>query len=292
MNITIEQANIAPFAADLVIVNLFEGVEHPGGATGAVDHALNGRISHVISLGDCTGKLGETTLLYTTDELPAPRVLIVGLGDRDRFDLQAVRIAAAKAIFAANKLGAKTVATIVHGAGIGGLEPQDAAQAVVEASMLELYTMPRRSSQGGNKHGVESLIVVEYDAANYAAIERGVEIGRIIAESVILARDLEAHPANIATPTMIAETTRRMAADVGLDCTVLEREDMEALGMGILLAVAKGSDEPPKFVILEHNKARADELDTIVLVGKGITFDTGGYSLKIARPSSDVEDEK
>ncbi len=286
MKITVEQANIAPFHADLIIVNLFEGVTHPGGATGAVDHALDGRISHVIALGDCAGKLGETTLLYTTDELHAPRVLVVGLGDRDRFDLQTVRIASAKAIAVANKLGAKTVATIVHGAGIGGLDPQDAAQAVVEASMLELYTMPRRSSQGENKPGVESLIVVEYDSAQLSAIERGVEIGRIIAESVILARDLEAYPANIATPTMIAETALQMAAEVGLDCTVLEQADMEALGMGILLAVAKGSDEPPKFVILEHNKARADEMDTVVLVGKGVTFDTGGYSLKIARPST------
>ncbi len=285
MNITIEQANIAPFHADLIIVNLFEGVKHPGGATGAVDHALSGRISHVISLGDCSGKLGETTLLYTTDELPAPRVLVVGLGDRDHFDLQAVRTASAKAIAAANKLGAKTVATIVHGAGIGGLDPQAAAQAVVEASMLELYTMPRRSSQGGNSAKIESLIVVEYSSTQLPAIERGAEIGRIIAESVILARDLEAHPANVATPTMVAETARQMAAEVGLDCTVLEWEDMEALGMGILLAVAKGSDEPPKFVILEHNKAHAAELDTVVLVGKGVTFDTGGYTLKIARPS-------
>jgi len=286
MKLTVEQANIAPFHADLIIVNLFQDVKHPGGATGAVDHALGGRISEVIALGDCIGKLGETTLLYTSGALPAPRVLVVGLGDREAFDLQGVRTASAKAIAAANKLGAKTVATIVHGAGIGGLDAQDAAQAVAEASMLELYTMPRQSSQGGNRQKVESLIVVEYNSAQFPAIQQGAETGRIIAESVILARDLEAHPANIATPTMIAETARHMAAEVGLDCTVLEREDMEALGMGILLAVAKGSDEPPKFVILEHNKAQADVLDTVVLVGKGITFDTGGYSLKIARPST------
>lgn len=285
MNITIQQTNITQYSADLIIVNLFEGVRHPGGATGAVDHALGGRISEVIALGDCTGKLGETTLLYTGGAIPAPRVLVVGLGDSARFDLQGVRIASAKAIAAANRAGAQTVATIVHGAGIGGLDPQGAAQAVVEASMLELYTMPRQSSQAGNKTKVETLTVVEYSSAQLPAITNGVETGRIIAESVILARDLEAEPANVATPTMIAETARQMAAKTGLDCTILERADMEALGMGILLAVAKGSDEPPKFVILEHNKARAHELDTIVLVGKGVTFDTGGYTLKIARPS-------
>ena len=247
--------------------------------------AIDGHRREIIALGDCTGKLGETTLLYTSGALPAPRVLVVGLGDRERFDLQAVRTATAKAIAAANKAGAKTVATIVHGAGIGGLDPQDAAQAVAEASMLELYTMPRRSSEGGYGAKIETLTVVEYSSTQLPAITKGVETGRIIAESAILARDLEAQPANIATPTMIAETARQMAAETGLDCTILERADMEALGMGILLAVAKGSDEPPKFVILEHNKARANELDTVVLVGKGVTFDTGGYSLKIARPS-------
>ena len=129
------------------------------------------------------------------------------------------------------------------------------------------------------------MTLVEFNAGQLPALEQGAATGRIIAESVILARDLVAHPANVATPAMIAETARQMAAETGLDCTVLERADMEALGMGILLAVAKGSDEPPKFVILEHNAGRAG-LPTVVLVGKGVTFDTGGYSLKTASPGT------
>ncbi|NOZ71144.1 MAG: leucyl aminopeptidase [Chloroflexi bacterium] len=285
MKTDIRQANISEIAVDLIIVNLFAGVRTPGGATGAVDKALGGRISELIALGDCRGKLGDTTFLYTHGALPTPRVLVVGLGERDSFDIHAVRTASAKAIAQANKNGVKTVATVVHGAGLGGLEPALAAEAVIEASLLESYRMPRQSSDGGEQNRVEELILVEYNAAQLPELARGLKNGRIIADSVILARDLEAQPANIATPTMIADTARQMAADVGLKCTVLGQSEMEALGMGILLAVAKGSDQPPQFVILEHNADRAEELPTVVLVGKGVTFDTGGYSLK---PTTDM----
>ncbi|MCP4167806.1 MAG: leucyl aminopeptidase [Chloroflexi bacterium] len=281
MEINVQLENIVESSADLIIVNLFKGVNTPGGATGAVDQALAGQISQLITFGDCSGALGDTCLIYTNESIPTPRVLVVGLGNRESFDLAAVRTASAAAIAAANSVGAKHVASIVHGGGIGGLDIVAAAQAVVEASKLELYRMPRQSSGPGTKKRVESFTLVEFNSASFTAVEQGARAGRVIAESTHLARDLVAHPANVATPTMIADTARTMATEVGLACTVLERADMEALGMGILLAVAKGSDEPPKFVIIEHNKARADELDTIVLVGKGVTFDTGGYTLKI-----------
>ncbi len=280
MEVNVQLKNIVESSADLIIVNLFKGVNMPGGATGAVDQALDGQISQLITLGDCSGALGDTCLIYTNEIIPTPRVLVVGLGNRESFDLAAVRTASAAAMAAANSVGAKHVASIVHGGGIGGLDIVAAAQAVVEASMLELYRMPRQSSESGSNKKVESFTLVEFDSERLAAVEKGDEAGRAIAESTIFARDLVAHPANVATPTMIAETARTMAAEVGLACIILERADMEALDMGILLAVAKGSDEPPKFVILEHNKPRAEELDTIVLVGKGVTFDTGGYSLR------------
>lgn len=286
MDVQVQQGSLQTTEADLIIVNLFEEVVQPGGATGAVDSALDGRISQLIALGDCSGALGDTIVLRTYGALPSPRVLVVGLGAREEFDLQAVRVASARAMVAARKAGAASVATIVHGAGAGGLDIADAAQAVVEASLLELYKMPRKSSEGGAKKEVGLLTVVEFSADNLPAVREGAERGRIIAESMILTRDLVAQPANFATPTAIAETAAEMAAEVGLDCTILEREDMEALGMGILLAVAKGSDEPAKFLILEHNKDRAAELDTIVFVGKGVTFDTGGYSLKVGKPGS------
>ena len=280
MQIEIKQGNIVETEADLVIVNLFEGVTTPGGATGAVDKALEGQIRELIALGDCSGELGKTTLIYTLGKLPAPRALVVGLGKAEDFNGKNARIAAAKAISAAKKAGAKHAATIVHGAGIGGMEPSEAAQALVEASLLESYEMPAQRSGGNDKPRVETLTVVEFNADTIPLLEKGAQMGRIIAESAIFSRDLAATPSNIATPSYVAARALEMAGEVGLDARVLEWGEMEELGMNILLAVAKGSDEPPKFIILEHNKERAEELPTIVLVGKGVTFDTGGYSLK------------
>lgn len=286
MNIAIHQATITEFAADAVIVNLFEGVTRPGQATGAVDKALGGRISDLIALGDCTGKLGETVLLHTHAALPAPRVIVAGLGPAAEFDLAKARIAGAHAIRAAANAGARTVGTIVHGAGVGGLDAAEAAAALVEASLLEMYQMPRQASVAREKKEIAQLTVVELHPGQLPALQRGVAKGRILAESVNQARDLAAYPANVATPTMIAQTAQQMAAETGLRCQILEQAEMEALGMGILLAVAKGSEQPPKFLILEHHADRAATLPSIVLVGKGVTFDTGGYSLKTASPGT------
>ncbi len=282
MLVEIKQGNIIDAKADLVIVNLFEGVTTPGGATGAVDRALGGKISQLIALGDCSGELGKTTLLYTLGKMPAPRVLVAGLGKRTDFDAHKARIAAAKAIAAAKQAGAKHVATIVHGAGIGGMDPIEAAQALVEASLLQSYEMPAERSGADEKPRVETLTVVEFNRNSIPLMQRGAQIGRIIAESANLSRDLAAMPSNVATPAYIAAKAAEVAAEAGLDIRIMERDEMESLGMNILLAVAKGSDEPPKFIILEHNKDKAEELPTIVLVGKGVTFDTGGYSLKRA----------
>ncbi len=126
MDIVVKQGNIAQEAAELIVVNLFQGVTLPGGATGAVDGALGGMIRDVLATGDFTGKAGETLVLYTRGAVPAPRVLIVGLGEAAKFDLQGVRNASATAARKARELGVKRFATIVHGAGIGGLEPERA----------------------------------------------------------------------------------------------------------------------------------------------------------------------
>ncbi|HXF61510.1 MAG TPA: M17 family peptidase N-terminal domain-containing protein, partial [Caldilineaceae bacterium] len=121
MELHVIQGDIAQQETDCVVANLFEGVTEPGGATGALDRALDGAIRQVIATGDFTGEAGTTALLYTNGKLPAPRVLLVGLGKQERFDLHAARKAAATAARAAARLkGVKQVATIVHGGGIGG----------------------------------------------------------------------------------------------------------------------------------------------------------------------------
>ncbi|NJN98203.1 MAG: leucyl aminopeptidase [Anaerolineales bacterium] len=283
MNITIQQGGIQAVAADAIIVNLFQGVTAPSGATGAVDQALGGAISELIAAGDVRGKAGETVVLYPRGAVPARRVIVVGLGKPDKFDLEAVREAAGAAIKQAQKVGAATVATVVHGGGAGGLDLTEAAQAVVEGS-LRLSTVTTRPAprKTTTKRPVDSLILVEFDPAKIGAVEAGAKAGQIIAKSVALARTLVNQPSNVATPTALAQAAEAVCAETGLICRVLDEPDLRAEGMGALLAVTQGSDQPAKFVVMEHCPESCLTQPPVVLVGKGVAFDTGGYSIKPA----------
>ncbi len=287
MQITVVQGAIQETHADALVVNLFEGVTTPGGATGAVDRALGGQISEVLRSGDFRGKRKEAMVLYTHGALPTPRVILVGLGKAEALSLEIVREAAAVAANQARKLGLTSLATIVHGAGVGGLDAQAAAEATVEGTLLGLYrfTELKTVEEDNHKPDVENLILVEYDAEKLEALRLGAQTGEILAQATNLARTLVNRPANIATPAHLAAEAQRIAAETGLRCTVLTPEEMQVLGMHLLLSVARGSHEPARFIILEHNAERED-LPAIALVGKGITFDTGGISLK---PSEGME---
>lgn len=295
MNVTVQQGAIQESTADTIIVNLFDDVTTPHGGTGAVDQALDGAISELIANGDLSGQEGEVGVFYPRGMIPAKRVLIVGLGKREGFDLEGVRKAAAYAIKRAKELNGQNVATIVHGAGVAGLDPYAAAQAVTEASALALYEYDaeahdnfegRLTSIYGPLFDEESeakqqitLTLVEFDESKIADMEAGARVGGIVAQGVSLARDLVNLPPNIATPSKMADTAVEIAKKFGLTAEIGDRAWAEMHKMGAFLAVAKGAGDEPKFVILEHN-AKRDDVETIVLVGKGITFDTGGISLK------------
>lgn len=281
MNVTVEQGFIQEVEADAVVVNLFKGVTQPGGATGAVDGALEGAIADLIAGGDFKGKLGETAVLYTRGAMPAPRVIIVGLGKSGDFDLEGVRKAAAAAAKRAKALGVARLATIVHGAGIGGIEPREAAQATVEGTLLAAYQFEELKTQAHEDEETDlaELTIVEASAGKVDVIRAGAEVGETVSRAAMLARDLGNRPGNVATPRHLAEAAENIAAETGLRCEVFDEDRMHELGMGAVLGVARGSEEPARFIVLQHNAGR-DDLDTVVLVGKGLTFDTGGISIK------------
>ena len=282
MKISIQQAGIQTMATDAIVVNLFQDITHPGGATGVVDQALEGAISELIEAGDLKGKLGEITVLYPRGVISAQRVIIVGLGPQEKFDAEAIREASANVIKKAKGLGISEIATIIHGGGIGGMDVAEASQAVVEGSLLPLYKYDALKSKKDEKTGnsPESLILVEFDETKIEAIQAGANAGEIIAQSVYLARDLGNQPGNVATPTKIAETAQAMCAAVGLTCQILDEAEMAEQGMNALLAVSQGSAQPAKFVVMTHNSSV--ESQPLVLIGKGVSFDTGGYTLKTA----------
>ncbi len=292
MKITVWKGSITEVIADLIVVNLFQGVTAPGGATGAVDQALGGAISEVIAAGDFSGKSGETLVLYTRGALPAPRVLVVGLGEAAKFDLREARNAAATAARKARDLGAKTVATIVHGAGIGGLDPAKAAAALVEGTRLGLYRYAGYRSVPPKdwKPDPETLTIVERDPERLPTLQAAAARAEVVAAGVNFARDLVNTPANHMTPTVMAERAEALARETGLRFQALGRAECKALGMGIFMAVAEESEQEPRFIVLEHNPDRTD-LPTVVLAGKGVTFDSGGISIKPSEEMWKMKDD-
>ena len=265
-----------------VIVNLFDGVTSPGGATGAVAPALNGAISNIIKEGEIKGKKGELTLIHTLGRITSSRVLVVGLGKREEFDLDAVRYVVGGACRHLLQRGVQKVATIAHGAGIGGLDVEGVGEAIAEGAMQRLYRFDKYLSKKEDTREIEELQIVGADQTKLAALNKGIEKGGILAEAINLCRDMCNEPANYMTPSRIAEIAREVADETSLELQVFDRPQMEELGMGALLGVAQGSNTPPRFIILRHRGDPENESNNLGLVGKGITFDTGGISIKPA----------
>ena len=294
MNITVRQGEIQKTRAEAVVVNLFQGGK-PGGATAAVDAELGGLIGRVVDSGDFTGEKNRTLLLYPeAGGLPARRVLLVGLGRQKDFDLETARQAAGSAARRLQELGVEKAATVLHGAGAGGLEAEEAAQAAAEASILACYRFDEHKSSREKRKALRQMTVVEFDGGRLAAVRRGVRMGRWIAEGTCLARDLVNHPGNTATPSFLASRARSLARrHEGLRCRVLDEAAMRKEGMGAILGVSAGSAEPAKLIVLEHGlsprRRGVRRRKPLVFVGKGVTFDSGGISIKPGAGMADMK---
>jgi leucyl aminopeptidase len=284
VKVSFQNLSLTKVKCDLLIVNVFEKTKNISGATAVADKALDNHITKLIKCREIEGKVGETTLIHTFGALKAERVVVVGLGKKEKFDLDKIRIASAAGIRIAKKVKAKKVASIVHGVGVGEIEVQDGAQATVEGAILGSYEFDEHKSES-HKHEIKELVVIEKDlpAGRHGikkakAIKAGIKIGEIVAKAENRARDLVNSPSNQVTPTYFANYAKKMAKKVGLKCKVL---DPKKQGMKAIHAFAKGSREAAKVVVLQ---TRANPSQTpVALIGKGVTFDAGGISLKPSR---------
>ncbi|MBI4216069.1 MAG: leucyl aminopeptidase [Chloroflexi bacterium] len=281
MEIQVLTGNISTLSVGAALAELYEGQDPLEGVLVAWDQALGGAISRLRAKGEIKGKPRELTLIHTLGRLRPERVLLVGLGKREELTPNRIRDAAAEALRYARRLESETVATTILGAGVAGIKHEQAAQALAEGAILGLYTFRRHQARGENSQDLEKLTLVDPRRKNRAELGQGVTTGRILAEAANQARDMVNEPANYMTPTILAQEAQKVAQAYGLECQILNREQMEAVGMGALLGVAQGSRQPPQFIILRY---RGDHKSSrlLALVGKGITFDSGGISIKPA----------
>lgn len=281
MDIKVVAGDIAGQDVGAVVVNLFEGVTTPGGATGAVDRAMGGAISSLIADGEIKGKRGEMTVIHTLGTIAPKRVLVAGLGNAESFTLDGVRGVAGEAARRLNGIGVESAATIVHGAGIAGLDDRASAQALAEGVVMGMYSFDKYKSNSPDS-SLSEMTVVEFDESKLGALRQGVDDGCIIGEAVNACRDMANEPANGMTPSEMAERALTVSQAHGVELEVMERAWMQEKGMGAMLGVAQGSEEPPKFIIMRYGGDADNPDNNIGLLGKGITFDSGGLSIKSA----------
>lgn len=286
MDIKLVVGDIAQIEADAIVVNLFEGVEQPGGATAAVDKALDGAISSLIKRGEIKGKFGEVGIVHTFGKVPAGIVAIAGLGKRQDFTVDKIRGVTGEFCRALRKLNCHKIATILHGAGIGGIEPEASAEAIAEGALLGLYSFTKYKKP--EYEDVEEMVIVVREKEKVPILEPAIGKGKVIALATNLARDMVNEPANYMTPTRMAEAAKEIASKYNLEYKVFNQEDMEAMGMGALLGVAKGSNQPPKLITLSYKGDESSE-KALGFLGKGITFDAGGISLKASEGMDEMK---
>ncbi|MGZ8458825.1 MAG: leucyl aminopeptidase [Candidatus Deferrimicrobiaceae bacterium] len=268
--------DIRKHKADLLVLNLFEGVASPGGATGAVDKAIGGGITAAIRDGDFQGKWGETLFLRPEKGVASPRVLVVGLGKKEKFTPDHIRQLALPVMRMAKKKKISTVASVLHGAGAGGIDPEEAARFLTLGAVLSEYEYDRYKSEKEGR--VSRFQVVEREKAAAPKVARGIAHGAKIGEAINWGRDLVASPPGDLRPDGLARAARTLAGGK-VRVKVYGKKEAEGWKMGGLLAVGKGSEVSPRLIVVEYRGGRRGTPWT-ALVGKGVTFDTGGISLK------------
>ena len=285
MEIKVIAGDITQIEADAIVVNLFEGEKQLSDATAAVDKALDGAISYLMSKDEIKGKFGEVGIVHTLGKLPARVVAVAGLGKRQDFAVDKIRGVAGEFCRSLRKLSCHKVATILYGAGGGEIEPEASVEAIVEGSLLGLYSFDQYKKPEYKDIG--EMLIVE---SEIPVIERGIHKGKVMAEAAALARDMVNEPSNRMTPTRMAEVAKEVADKYVLELKVFDQKEMEAMGMGGLLGVAKGSSQAPKLITLSYKGDEQSE-SAIGFIGKGVTFDSGGISIKPSEGMGEMKDD-
>jgi len=280
MDYSVKSSAATTLKTACLVAGVYQGGELPP-ATASVDKAARGAIRKRIGTG-FEGEAGQTLLLFDVPGLQAQRVLLVGLGKRDGFDGRAFRKAAGSAAKALAATGAAEGATLMAELPVEGLDTKALARTLVESSEHALYRFDRMKSRGnaGKAPALKRLALLVASGGAATAARRGAATGRAVARGVATARDLGNLPANVCTPSYLASEARKLARKYpALKVRVLSEAEIKRLGMGALWGVARGSRQTPKVVIFEYAGGRKGA-KPVALVGKGVTFDAGGISLK------------
>jgi leucyl aminopeptidase len=284
LNIEFEESGIEQLQTPLLAAHSFEGSASSSGTVERLPEAVRSMLKTLETNGELTGKAYECTLLHQPPGLAAQRLLVVGAGKKEKFTSALASRVAGTALRYARARGVHQVAWLTEKKGEPG-----AIQAAVQGAILAEYDSDTYRSDRNPNRRIDQFKLATGGVRAGKAETSAAEAGRVIAESQNFTRKLVNEPSNLLTPALLADRAVEMAKEFHLDFTVLGLDEIRDLKMGALLAVAQGSLEPPRLIVLRYLPPDAPESPTIGLVGKGITFDTGGISIK---PAADMHEMK
>jgi leucyl aminopeptidase len=288
MIIHVQRGKITEYHIEALLVSHFEDSASPEGPAGLLDQSCGGQIRDILASGDFQGKLYQISVLYMRGSIPAKRIVIVGLGKRADFDLEKLRGAYAKAGQQIRALNLKEFALSIDTEILNKSLPQ-LTETILEGMILGLYRfMPYKTIDREKIMDIQDIHIVEENGGRLKLIRESAKTAETVAKAVMFTRDLVSRPGNEMTPSDLALGAREVARRRGVTLKILDTTQMKKLGMNALLGVARGSSEPAKFIILEYYGRRKSD-PPIALVGKGLTFDSGGISIK---PSEKMDEMK
>jgi leucyl aminopeptidase len=279
MQINLELKPLNTLETEALVTFVFDNGDATQGKLAELDKSTGGLLGRLSKSGELSGKTLEMTLLHAPAGLKAARLLLVGAGKRDKFDAVILRKIAGAAL---RYLKARSVHNFVF-AVREGHATEETAQAITEAAVIADFETDKYKTDKKNDKFIESFAIAGYSDSEKAAGEKGIVRGRIIGEAQNFTRDLVNEPSNKLTPRILAEKAEAMAKGAGLAVDILDEKKIAELKMGALLSVAQGSVEPPRMIVITYTPANPKPGAPVIgLVGKAVTFDTGGISIKPA----------
>jgi leucyl aminopeptidase len=285
MQIQLATRPYASMEADALVTYVFDGDNKLDGVAGEIDRAMSGRLGSLVSSGEITGKALELVLIHFPQGLAAQKLLLVGAGKPGKFATSDLRKIAGAALRHLKSRGVKNFVFLTRESERG----PEAAQAVVEGLIVADFESDKYRTDK-KKSEIQSVSLAGFDGGLAGNLNEAIEHGRVIADSQNFARDLINEPSNYLTPSMLAAKAEAMAKEVGLGIEILDERRIHELKMGALIGVAQGSVEPPRVIVLRYvPETAAVGAPLLGLVGKAVTFDTGGISIK---PANNMEKMK
>lgn len=288
MNIRLIKSNWQNIECDALIVPMFEDEDIGRDFPAALDEKLNGLLSELKSTEEWKSKAGQLTVLYRPNQLKTARLILLGAGKKESYDPQSIRNLIMQAVRKVKGYHLKRVSVYRR----SQVDPSLAAQAAVEGVLLATCDTDDYKTQDKSKNFIEEILFATDQDVDTSKVEKAMKRGEILAQATNLARRLVNEPGNRVNPSRLAETAKEVAEKCGLEIEVLGEPEMEEKEMGAILAVARGSDEPGRFIMLRHLASPTSTAQPIVLVGKGVTFDSGGLSLKPAQSMEEMKSDK